>query len=201
MKRLILSALLSLSLPLAGAAEAATYAIDGNHTQVVFTYSHLGYSHLSGRLNQPTGSFEFDPAKPGNASIDVQLPMASLSTGVPRLDTHLSSEDFFDVAKFPTASFKSSKVTVLGKDKLKVAGDLTIHGVTKPVVFDVSINSTAPHPMSKSPAAGFDASVTIKRSDFGVDRLVPAVADEVRLNISMEASEPKKDQPEAKKAG
>lgn len=199
MKRLILSVLMSLSL--AGVAHAATYAIDGNHTQVLFTYSHLGYSHLTGRLNQPTGSFEFDPAKPGNAVIDVQLPMASLSTGVPRLDTHLGSEDFFDVARFPIASFKSSKVTVLGKDKLKVAGNLTIHGVTRPVVFAVSINSTAPHPMRKVPAAGFDASTTIKRSDFGVDRMLPAVADEVKLNISMEASEARKDAPEAKKAG
>jgi polyisoprenoid-binding protein YceI len=199
MKRLILSALLSLSF--AGAANAATYAIDGNHTQVVFTYSHLGYSHLTGRLNQPTGSFEFDPAKPGAAAIDVQLPMSSLSTGVPRLDAHLSSEDFFDVAKFPTASFKSGKVTVLGKDKLRVAGDLTIHGVTRPVLFDVTINSTAPHPMRKTAAAGFDASTTIKRSEFGVGGMIPAVADEVKLNISMEAGEPKKDAPEAKKAG
>jgi polyisoprenoid-binding protein YceI len=199
MKRLILPALLSLAF--AGSAMATAYNIDGNHTQVQFTYNHFGYSHLSGRLNQATGTFDFDPANPAKSSIDVQLPMSSLSTGVPRLDTHLSSADFFDVEKFPTASFKSNKVTVLGKDKLSVAGDLTIHGVTKPVVLDVTINSTAVHPMRKVAAAGFDARATIKRSDFGVSNMVPMVADEVVLSISMEASEPKKEAPEAKKAG
>jgi polyisoprenoid-binding protein YceI len=199
MKRLILPALLSLAV--AGSATAATYNIDGNHTQVQFTYSHLGYSHISGRLNQPTGSFDFDPANPAKSSIDVQLPMSSLSTGVPRLDADLSGANFFDVEKFPTASFKSSKVTVLGKDKLSVAGDLTIHGVTRPVVLDVIINSIGIHPMRKVAAAGFDASATIKRSDFGVGKMVPMIGDEVKLSITMEASEPKKEQAEAKKAG
>lgn len=206
MKRLILPVLLSLAF--AGTATAAAYKIDGNHTQVQFTYNHFGYSHLTGRLNQPTGTFEFDPANPDKSSIDVQLPMSTLSTGVPRLDTHLASADFFDVATFPTASFKSSKVTVLGKDKLSVAGDLTIHGVTKPVVFDVTVNSTAEHPMRKSPAAGFDATATIKRSDFGVTKMIPMVPDDVKLSISMEASvpkpeaeAPKPEAAEAKKAG
>jgi polyisoprenoid-binding protein YceI len=199
MKRLILPALLSLVF--AGAASAATYNIDGNHTQVLFTYTHFEFSHLSGRVNQATGSFDFDPAKPANASIDVQIPMSSLSTGVPKLDEHLSSADFFEVAKFPTASFKSNKVTVLGNNKLSVAGDLTIHGVTKPVVLDVTINHTGVHPMRKVAAVGFDASTTIKRSDFGVGNYAPVVADEVKLSITLEAQEAKKPEAEAKKGG
>lgn len=199
MKRLILPTLLSLAF--AGAASAATYTIDANHTQVQFTYTHLGFSHLSGRLNQVSGSFDFDPAKPANSSIDVQIPMASLSTGVPKLDAHLSSPDFFDVEKFPTASFKSSKVTTLGKDKLSVAGELTIHGVTKPVLLDVTINNVGIHPMKKVAAAGFDASTTIKRSEFGVGGMVPMITDEVELSISLEAQEPKPEEQEAKKAG
>ena len=121
----------------------------------------------------------------------MQIPLASLSTGVPKLDTHLSSADFFDAATFPTASFKSSKVSVVSPGKLKVAGDMTIHGVTRPVVLDVTINQLGEHPMRKSPAAGFDASATIKRSDFGVGGMVPMVSDEVRLDITLEAQQPK----------
>jgi polyisoprenoid-binding protein YceI len=199
MKRIILPVLLSLTF--AGAAAASTYNIDPNHAQVQFTYQHFAYSNLSGRFSQPTGSFDFDPAKPENSSIDVQIPMNTLSTGVPKLDAHMSSPDMFDVAKFPTASFKSSKVTVTGKNMLDVAGNLTIHGVTKPVVLAVKINRAGMHPMKNVMTAGFDASATIKRSDFGVDFMLPKIADEVKLFISMEASEPKKDAPEAKKGG
>ena len=189
MKRLLLPALFALILT--GPVAAATYEIDARHTQVQFTYTHLGFSHLSARLNEVTGSFDFDPANPAKSAINVQLPMASLSTGVPRLDTHLNSADFFDAATFPTASFKSNAVKVLGKDHLSVSGDLTIHGVTRPVVFDVTINGVGPHPMRKTPAMGLDASTTIKRSDFGVGGFAQAVADEVRLHISLEASVPK----------
>ena len=179
-----------LALVLAPTVLAAQYIINDRHTQVMFTYTHMGFSHISGRLTQPSGHFEFDPAAPAKSSIDVDLPMSSLSFGIPALDNDLRSERFFDVEKFPTAHFKSNKVTVLGKDKLTVAGDLTIHGVTKPVVFNVTINGTGPHPMYKVPAAGFDATATIKRSDFGISGLLQAATDEVELHITMEAQEP-----------
>jgi polyisoprenoid-binding protein YceI len=199
MKRLIIPTLLSFAL--AGAASASTYNIDPRHAQVLFTYDHFGYSHQVGRLNQVTGTIEFDPAKPTNSSIELQLPMSSLSTGVPKLDTHMSSSAMFDVEQFPTASFKSSKVAEIDKAHLKVTGDLTIHGVTKPVLLDVTINNPEIDPMQKVAAIGFDASTTIKRSDFGIDFMLPKVADEVRLNISMEAREPQKEDPGAKKPG
>lgn len=199
MKRFVLSSLLSLAL--AGAASAASYDIDARHTQVLFTYNHLGLSHQVGRLNSVSGNFEFDPADPAKSSIDVQVPMSSLSTGVPKLDAHMNGPDMFDAEKFPTASFKSGKVTVLGKDRLSVAGELTIRGVTKPVSFDVTINKAETDPVRKTAAAGFDASTTIKRSDFGIGFMLPKVADEVKLSISMEARQPSKDVPEAKKPG
>ena len=198
MKRLFLPVLLSLAF--APTSQAVSYKIDADHTQVQFTYTHLGFSHLSARLNQASGRFDFDPAKPANSSIDVQLPMSSLSTGVPKLDSHLGSADFFEVSKFPTASFKSSKVTALGMNKLNVAGELTIHGVTRPVVFAVTVNNIGFHPLRKKPAAGFDATATIKRSDFGVAGLLPTVLDEVQLRISMEAQQ-EVPPPAAKKAG
>jgi len=189
MRRLILPLLLGLAL--SSPAVAARYNIDGNHTQLNFTYLHNGFANLGGRLNQVTGTLDFDAAQPAKSSIDVQIPMASLSTGVPRLDTHLLSADFFDAEKFPTASFKSSKVSVLGKDKLSVAGDMTLHGVTRPAVFEVTINRMGMHPMRKVPAVGFEATTTIKRSEFGVGGLLQAASDDVRIRIAMEASEPK----------
>ena len=188
MKRLFLSCLLALP---AAPAAAAVYEIDARHTQVFFTYTHGGYSHLRGRLNEVSGQFDFDPAAPAKSSIDVQLPLSSLSTGVAKLDAHLQSADFFDAAQFPTAAFKSTGVKVLGKDRLAVSGDLTIKGVTRPVLFEVTINSTAPSSFSKLPAAGFDAHATIKRSEFGVDAMLGMVPDEVRIDISMEARVPK----------
>ena len=196
MKRLILPLLLGLALP--GPAAAAKYNIDANHTQVNFTYLHAGYAHLGGRLNQVTGTLDFDAQQPAKSSIDVQIPMSSLSTGVPKLDTHLSSADFFDVEKFPTASFTSKQVTVVGKGKLNVAGDMTLHGVTRPVVFEVTIIQAGMHPMRKVPAVGFEATTTLKRSEFGVGGLLHAASDDVKLRIAMEAQQPRPEPAPAK---
>ena len=189
MKPLFLTCLLALAT--AAPAVAAVYDIDPRHTQVFFTYGHGGYSHMRARLTEVSGRFDFDPADPAKSSIEVQLPMSSLSTGVAKLDSHLLTSDFFDAAQFPTASFKSTGVTVRGDDKLSVAGELTIKGVTRPVVFEVTVNKTGPHPFSKRPAAGFDATTTIRRSEFGVDGMLGMVPDEVRIDISMEAGVPK----------
>ncbi|HEY0502046.1 MAG TPA: YceI family protein, partial [Lysobacter sp.] len=104
---------------------------------------------------------------------------------------HLRSADFFDAEKFPEITFASTKVEAAGDNKLRVFGDLTVHGVTKPVVLDVTINKIADHPMSKRAAAGFDATTTIKRSDFGVDKYAPNVSDDVTIRITTEAMVPK----------
>jgi len=190
LKPLLLSLMLVGSI---GAAQAETkaYAIDQNHTQVYASYLHAGFSNIAIRFNKVEGEFLFDAVKPENSSLNVKVPMNSLDTGVEKLDTHLSGTDFFDVAQFPEATFKSIKVTAADKGKLKLLGDLTIHGVTKTATFDVTINGIGPHPMMKSPSAGFDAVTKIKRSDFGVGKYVPMVGDEVSLRITMEASEAK----------
>ena len=176
-----------------GAAQAETkaYAIDPSHTQVHVRYLHAGFSNIAIRFNKVEGEFLFDAAKPVNSSLNIKVPINSLDTGVEKFDTHLWSADFFDVEKFPEATFKSTKVTAVAKGKLKLLGDLTIHGVTKSVSFSVTINGVAPHPMKKLPSAGFDASTKIKRSDFGIGKYAPMVSDEVTLNITMEASEAK----------
>ncbi len=177
-----------------GAAQAETkaYTIDPTHTQVYASYLHAGFSNIAIRFNTVEGEFQFDAAKPANSSLNVKVPISSIDTGVAALDTHLIAADFFDAAQFPDATFKSTKVTASGENKLTLLGDLTIHGVTKPVSFEVTINGIAPHPMKKVPSAGFDAVTKIKRSDFGVGRYVPMVGDEVTLRITMEASEAKK---------
>ena len=185
LKQFALAGLLALaSLP---ALAADTYAIDPTHTQVEFTYSHFGFSNITGRFDKVESEFAFDAADPTQSSVKVTIPVDSISTGVEKLDGHLLSADFFDAEKYPTATFTSTGVTVAGEGKLAVAGDLTIHGVTRPVVMDVTINKVGEHPMSKKPAAGFDASFDIKRSEFGVGGYAPAVSDEVRIEITVEA--------------
>ena len=190
LKPLVLGLMLAGSIG-AAQAETTSYAIDPSHTQVYASYLHFGYSNIAIRFNTVEGEFQFDAAKPANSSLNVKVPISSIDTGVAKLDAHLSSPDFFDVAKFPEATFISTKVTAAGKGKLKLLGDLTIHGVTKPVTFDVTVNNIAVHPMSKKPTAGFDAVAKIKRSDFGVGNYVPNVGDQITMRITMEASEAK----------
>ena len=173
----------------AGTAAAApvTYKLDPGHTMVLFSWNHFGFSNPTANLNQVDGTLVYDEAAPTKATVDVTLPLSGLDTFVPKLDEHLKSADFLDAAKYPTVTFKSTKVTSAGKDKLKVTGDLTVHGVTKPVTLDVTVNKVGPHPMMKVQTAGFDATATIKRSDFGVGAYVPNVSDEIKIRITTEA--------------
>lgn len=188
-RRLVLATLIAAASFSAQAADK--YDIDPTHTQVQFTYNHMGFSNITGRFDEVKGDFLFDVADPTKSSVNITIPVASISTGVDKLDEHLLKADFFDATQFPTATFKSTGVTAAGEGKLAVAGDLTIHGVTRPVVLDVTINGTGEHPMRKVPAAGFDARTQIKRSDFGVGAYVPAVGDEVTIAITVEATKAK----------
>ena len=173
----------------AGTAAAApvTYKLDPGHTMVLFSWNHFGFSNPTANLGQVDGTLVYDEAAPTKSTVEATLPLAGLDTFVPKLDEHLKSADFLDAAKFPTVTFKSTKVTSAGKDKLKVVGDLTVHGVTKPVTLDVTVNKVGPHPMMKVQTAGFDATATIKRSDFGVGAYVPNVSDEIKIHITTEA--------------
>ena len=189
-KRLILAAAIAAA-TFSVAAKSVPYRIDPNHTQVEFSWTHFGFSHITGRFDKVEGTFLFDPADPTQSSVEVTIPISSIDTGVDDLDEHLRSSDFFDEEKFPTATFKSTKVERVDENELKVNGDLTIHGVTKPVVLDVTINRIGDHPMGKRAAAGFDAKLTVKRSDFGVAKYVPNVSDEIVIEITTETMVPK----------
>ena len=182
-------------------ADPVKYDLDPNHTQVEFSWNHFGFSNITGRFDKVEGNFQFDPTDPTRSSIDVTIPIASIDTGVGALDEHLQGPDFFDAAQFPVATFKSSKVERIDADSLKVSGDLTIHGVSKPAVLDVTINRIGEHPMAGRAAAGFDAKTTIRRSDFGINKYVPNVSDDIAIAITSETMVPKPDAAAAAAAG
>lgn len=190
MRKFLLAAALSALVAPAFAAPV-TYKLDPAHTDVIATWSHFGFSNPSAHFGDADGSLTYDAANVSKSSVEVTLPLSGLEAFTAKFNTHLNSADFFDSAKFPTATFKSTKVESAGKDKLKVTGNLTIKGITKPVVLDVTLNKAADHPMKKTPSIGFDATATVKRSDFGVGNYAPAVSDEVKLHITTEADVPK----------
>ena len=167
------------------------YEIDKNHTYVTFSYDHFGFSKPTISLDQVSGELQLDTADLTGSSVSVTLPLEGLHTHVPKLDEHLKSADFFDAAKFPEITFKSNKVEKAGSDALKISGDLTLHGVTKPVVLNAKVNKIGENPMLKLESAGFDAEVTIKRSDWGLDKYVPNVSDEIKIHISLDSHKAK----------
>jgi polyisoprenoid-binding protein YceI len=185
--------ILAAALFLAGNAVAApvSYKIDPNHTDVIASWSHFGFSNPIAHFGQVDGVIVHDADNVGQSSVKVTIPLSGIDTGVPDLDEHLRSADFFDAEKFPTITFNSTKAEAAGENKLRVFGDLTVHGVTKPEVLDVTINKLANHPMAKRPAAGFSAVTTLKRSDFGLGKFAPNVSDEVKISITTEAMVPK----------
>jgi polyisoprenoid-binding protein YceI len=186
MKRLILPAFAALATAFPAAAEMQSYTIDPAHTRPTYEVMHLGYSIQRGRFNKTSGKIMLDTAaKKGSA--DVTIDVASVDSGVPKLDDHLKSEDFFNVAKNPTITFKSSNFAFDG-DKVKSAtGDLTMNGITRPVTLTANLFLCAPHPMNKKPQCGGDFQATVKRSDFGMKYAIPALADEVTLHIPVES--------------
>ena len=171
-------------------ATPLTYKLDANHTMVLASWDHFGYSRPVANFGQVDGTLVYDPDKVADSSVQVTLPLAGLDALVPDLTDHLRSADFFDAEKFPNVTFKSTKVEAAGEGKLKVTGDLTIRDVTKSVVLDVTLNKMG-EGRNGQPKIGFDATSTIKRSEFGVGRFVPNVSDEVTLRISTEALVPK----------
>ncbi|WP_311239413.1 MULTISPECIES: YceI family protein [unclassified Xanthomonas] len=170
---------------------SGTYTLDPSHTDVLAQWSHFGFSNPSAHFGNVDGTLVYDAADVTKSTVQVTLPLSGLNSFTAKFDEHLKSGDFFDAAKFPTATFKSTKVESAGANKLTVTGDLTIKDQTKPVVLDVTLNGAGEHPMKKVAAAGFDASTTIKRSDFGVGQYAPNVSDEVKIRITTEALQAK----------
>ena len=173
-------------------AHADTWQIDPAHTNVEFTVRHMMISNVKGQFQKTAGTITVNGNDPASAQIDATIDASSVDTRVERRDMHLKSPDFLDVAKYPTITFKSTKVEADGPNKWKVTGDLTLHGVTKPVVLDVE-SSGAPISMGGKTHAGASATTKIKRSDFGLtwNKAMEAggvmVGDEVAISIDVEA--------------
>lgn len=186
MIRLAASALALSLLAAPALAEPVAYDFDKSHANLSFTYNHLGYSTTDGRFGDWDGTLLIDKDTPANSSVEFTIKIDSLDTFWADRDTHLKSPDFFDAAKFPEATFKSTKVEQTGENQLDVTGDLTLRGITKPVTLTVDVLALGDHPMAKKPAAGFAVTTVLKRSDFGMDKFVPYVGDEVTVTFHTE---------------
>jgi polyisoprenoid-binding protein YceI len=163
---------------------SGVYHVDPDHTQVLFTLNHLGFSYYTGQFIQPTGSLTIDPAQPNNAKVDLTIAIARVATTSPHLDQVLQTADFFDASNFPEARFISKKV-VANSSEATVDGNLTIKGITKPATLQVRFVGAGPNPRPPNKATiGFAATAVIKRSDFGVSFGVPLISDRVDLVIN-----------------
>lgn len=172
----------------AAMAQAQTYEFDKVHSQLHASVSHLGFSNSTARFHIKDGSLSFNAEDWTQSKVDVEIDAASIDLGDATWKDHLSGAKWFDLAGFPTMRFVSTKVEKVGDKGLKISGDLTLKGVTKPVVLNATLNGAGPHPFSKKPAVGFSATTSFKRSDFGMAEYVPMVGDEVSVRIEIEAS-------------
>lgn len=196
MKKTLLAAALVMGATSATAAEK--YLLDASHSQVVFTYEHLGFSTTTGMFSGFEGEIMFDEENPADSSVEVSMPVQSMITGWEARSDHFMSGDFFDAQEGDLVTFKSTDIEVTGEDTAKITGDLTLNGVTKSVVLDSKLNQKGDHPMEGKPWAGFDATTTLLRSDYNLGKFAPYVSDEVQVSISIEAM--KADTEEAKLA-
>lgn len=182
----ILTTLTALAAFSAAAQAATIYNIDNTHTFPHFTYNHLGYSIQTHKFDKTSGKVVIDfEAKTG--SVDVTIDATSVNTGYALFNEHIQGEDYFDTAKYPTITFKSSNMKFKGNKPVSLTGDLTIKGVTQPVTLEVTHFKCMPHPILKVPACGANATAQVKRSDFNMGKGVPFVSDEVTLTLAIEA--------------
>jgi len=172
--------------------QPGVYVIDTKETNVRYGTIHMGLTEFWGTFPGATGTLTIDPKNIAAAKLEVSVPVVTITTGNRTLDGELVSDEFLGAGKFRSMKFVSTSVTRTGERTARMAGDLTIHGVTKPVVFNVTFNGAGPNAFSKVLTLGFKAEGKVKRSDFGVGKYVPIVSDETTINISA-AFEKKKD--------
>ena len=186
MQKSLAALIVSLAAAAPALAAPVTYTVDNTHTFPRFSYSHFGYSTQLSRFDTTRGTVVYDAAAK-TGSVDITIDAKSVNTGYATFNEHIQGEDFLDTAKFSTATFKSTKVIFKGDKPVKVEGNLTLKGVTKPVTLTVTSFQSMAHPMLKKPAIGANAFTVVKRSDFGAGKYAPYVGDEVRIDIALEA--------------
>lgn len=189
MSRILSAAALVSALALGTTAQAAAekYTLDSSHSQIVFSYNHLGFSTGYGMFSGFAGEIMFDEADPAASSVTVSFPVKTMLTGWQERFDHFMSPDFFGATDDEMVSFTSTSIEVTGEKTAKITGDLTLNGVTKVVVLDAVLNQIGNHPMANTPWAGFDATTTLMRSDYGLGMFAPFISEEVTVQISVEA--------------
>ncbi len=190
MSRLLLVITAAIALSASAFAQATTWKIDPNHSAAQFSVRHMGISTVRGAFTKVSGTVMYDPADPSKTVIDATIDASSVDTRVEMRDNDLRSDHFFDVAKYPTLTFKSKRVESTGAGKLKVTGDLTIHGVTKEVVFDVDGPSAPVQDPKGNTHVGASASTKVNRMDFGVNGAPTMVGNDVPITIDVELVKP-----------
>ncbi|GLP86152.1 YceI family protein [Tritonibacter mobilis] len=188
MKKILFAAALIGTAATSAFAAPEKYTLDSSHSQILFSYNHLGYSTTWGMFSGFEGEIMFDQEDPANSSVSVSMPVKSMFTGWEARFNHFMSDDFFGAADDEMVSFTSTGIEVTGEDTAKITGDLTLNGVTKSVVLDAKLNKAGEHPMAKKPWAGFDATTTLVRSEYELGQFAPFVGDEVEVKISVEAT-------------
>lgn len=168
-------------------AEIEMYGFDKVHTQIIFFVSHLGFSISEGEFQDFDGTIEFNRDEPEKSKVDVVIQTASIDMDDKEWGDHMKNEDFFNVEKFPTMTFKSTGIEVTGEKTAKITGDLTILETTKPVILDVTFIKAGKHPYRDKYVAGFSATTKIKRSDFGMNYGLPHIGDDAEIRIEVEA--------------
>jgi polyisoprenoid-binding protein YceI len=186
MKKFVI--LFSAVLALSAFATVSTWSNDKAHSSLGFTITHLGISDISGTFKNFEVSVNSSKDDFSDAVFELSADVASINTAIEMRDNHLKSADFFDAEKFPKLTFKSTSLKPAGKDRYKLTGDLTLHGVTRPVTLDLWYRGTVTNPMSKAATSGFQVSGVIKRSDFGIGAGFPApmLSDEVKIKADGE---------------
>jgi polyisoprenoid-binding protein YceI len=167
-------------------APAGQYVLEKSHASITFKAMHMGLANYTMRFNDFDATIDLDPAAPEKSKLNVTIKPASLDANNPKMTAHTDNEDFFNVAKFPTITFVSTKIEKLTPTTGKIHGDMTMLGVTKPVVLDTTFNNGGAHPFFKKYALGFSATTTIKRSDFGMKHGIPMVGDDIPVAIEVE---------------
>ena len=184
--RLITTLALSAAVVAPAFAAPVSYGVEANHTFPRFSYTHLGFTTQQSRFDKTTGTVVYD--KEGRTgSVNITIETSSVSTGSTLFNQHIQAEDFLDTAKYPTVTFKSTKVNFDGDKPVSIEGDLTMKGITKRVTLTVTRFLAAPHPIQKKDTIGADAYTIVKRTDFNMGKYAPAVSDEVRIDIAIEA--------------
>ena len=164
--------------------QSGAYTVESSHTQIGFSVLHFGFTYYSGQLSGVTGALQLDTTHPDASHLNVTIPVSSISTTSAVLTGELKNSEWFDVAKYPDATFVSTQVRRTSKDEALVTGNLTLHGVTHPEVLHVHFVGAGINPMDKAYTVGFQAEATIHRSDSGVKKYVPYVGDDVKLTIA-----------------